>query len=385
MKRTCITCGEDISHKRIDARFCTDACRKYFARHGSRIPERPRVADPEDLAAGLIVPNRPVLPGLSGAESADKPDKPGQVRTISQDSSPPAARSGMASAAKVMESAYRKSGDAKEAFALGVASVGLGALDKFLDRRFSSAAGSDPRNVAPSIRMDSAPPKEEEKLEVLAPGDLQPLTEEKRVFRDDAWCDFLGQIATPFKLLVWGLPGSGKSIFALRFINALSSELTCLYIADEEAPQSVTFRSRLKPTIPGDRELSIIPRLPRSGLEWADVLGSGWSARDVVVYDSITTMNLTPSAVDDAIATALEEFKRELQTTGRHLNEAIRLTDFKIKTSNVWIAHAQKDGRTYLGDAAWAHDADIVIRCDGGMATTLKNRYGQSGRRIQIL
>ena len=38
--RFCLTCGADISTKRADARFCGEACRKYFKRKGTRIRSR---------------------------------------------------------------------------------------------------------------------------------------------------------------------------------------------------------------------------------------------------------------------------------------------------------------------------------------------------------
>ena len=53
-------------------------------------------------------------------------------------------------------------------------------------------------------------------------------------------------------------------------------------------------------------------------------------------------------------------------------------------TSLIWITHAQKDGRGYIGESSGAHEADIVVRCDEGEATTLKNRFGPAGTSFTI-
>lgn len=385
MKRLCLTCGDDISHKRIDARYCSDACRKYFSRHGSRLPERPRTADDVTSEKGIFVPKLSDVTAFSGDESNKTADKPGLARITAHHSSPRAVSTPMPSASKVMESAYRKSGNTREALLLSAASVGISALDKFLDRRLSTPAGPSPTDARHSVRPDS-PPSQDDAVEVFTPSNLEPRAEDERALLDSGWFDFLGPISTPFKLLVWGPPGSGKSTFALKLVEALSSDLTCLYVADEEHPRSATFRSRLDRTISSSADLSIISRLPRNGLEWAEALGKGWSARDVVVYDSITTMGLTPRAVRSAIEATLDELHRDLHVNGdeSHVDQAMRLLGFRDKTSHIWIAHAQKDGRAYLGDAVWAHNADIVVRCDAGKAATMKNRFGPAERMIEI-
>ena len=54
------------------------------------------------------------------------------------------------------------------------------------------------------------------------------------------------------------------------------------------------------------------------------------------------------------------------------------------QTSLIWITHAQKDGKAYLGESSWAQEADIVVRCDEGQAVTQKNRFGVAGHMISI-
>jgi hypothetical protein len=40
------------------------------------------------------------------------------------------------------------------------------------------------------------------------------------------------------------------------------------------------------------------------------------------------------------------------------------------------IAHDDKAERTYRGPSDFAHDAEVWVRVEGGIATTMKNHFG---------
>ena len=58
--------------------------------------------------------------------------------------------------------------------------------------------------------------------------------------------EFLGKISYPFKVLVWGLPGEGKSTFCMKLADEISKEYGSLYIMSEESLNSDTFMDKNK-------------------------------------------------------------------------------------------------------------------------------------------
>ena len=198
----------------------------------------------------------------------------------------------------------------------------------------------------------------------------------------EVWRDLLGEITHPFKMLVWGLPGSGKSTFALKLLDVLNTTTPTLYVSGEEALDSATLISRVRRTMQHPQHTLMIDRVPESVEDWYSV---GWveqaeKFRRAVAFDSLTALGLTPFHHRDSLQTLLDE-SRQKSIGFTRLATLLLMSE---QTSLVWITHAQKDGKAYLGESSWAHEADIVVRCDEGQATTLKNRFGTSGSTLTI-
>lgn len=62
-------------------------------------------------------------------------------------------------------------------------------------------------------------------FEVLCADALASPAGERSVDLDPPFGAFLGEIAMPFKMLIWGPPGSGKSTLALRMVDAMPESI----------------------------------------------------------------------------------------------------------------------------------------------------------------
>ncbi|WP_139255081.1 hypothetical protein [Hymenobacter psychrophilus] len=201
---------------------------------------------------------------------------------------------------------------------------------------------------------------------------------------------FLGELIHPFQMLIWGLPGSGKSTMSMIMANQMASFRKVLYISGEEDLSSATLRQKQARTITRPDRFVFANRLPNSRVEWRQLLfpgatgqtsgqlagnralpanrllaGSGQSTGQsaggylelrTIVYDSITVLGIHPFHVK---ATAND----------------CQMPMFRQHISHIFISHAHKDGKEYRGDGSWGHEVDIIIRCHEGVATIQKNRF----------
>jgi hypothetical protein len=146
-----------------------------------------------------------------------------------------------------------------------------------------------------------------------------------------------------------------------------------LYLSAEEGLDSATLRGRLARTLSRAERTLLIEGLPRTVQEWIPVLFTPEGKREAVVVDSLTALGVRPSDVIEG------EFSLE---AGVWVKEIRR---WMLRSGSwIWIAQADKEGRAYRGEACWAHEADAVVRCAEGFATTTKNRFGPAGRTFSI-
>lgn len=179
----------------------------------------------------------------------------------------------------------------------------------------------------------------------------------------EAFTKFFGNLHIPFKMLVWGPSGKGKSSFCIKFCNALAiAELPGTYISAEEDPEGDTMQDKIYRNWRGKLTMKFTTALPETLEQWHKLLLKKDAKNEVhlssfyIVYDSVTKMEEKPFLAD-----------RVQKLFGDNLNEAM---------SHIYIAHAEKDGSTYQGDAGWEYEADIVISVDNlGVATMRKNRF----------
>lgn len=173
---------------------------------------------------------------------------------------------------------------------------------------------------------------------------------------------FFGNFHIPFRMLIWGKSGQGKSSFCLKFCQALGLVLPGTYISAEEDPQGVTMQDKILLNCKGKLNMRFVNWLPSTKEKWHELVfrkdekGQTRLNSFYVVYDSISKMEQKPGLADRV---------QKLIDTG-NFNEAL---------SHIYIAHAENDGSTYIGDAGWEYEADIVIRVHGGIAYMMKNRF----------
>ena len=183
--------------------------------------------------------------------------------------------------------------------------------------------------------------------------------------------EFLGKISYPFKMLVWGLPGEGKSTFCMKLADEIAREYSALYIMAEESLNSDSLQDKKRRVLHNDRlrKVAFVNRLPVLEQEWKGLLLEEKDKSKVnystLFYDSVTKMDITPFYIDQAAG-------------------LYKMNYFKELLSHVFVTHAHKDGTMYRGDGSWAHEVDVVIRCKQGIAYIEKNRFGIVGKEFRI-
>uniref|UniRef100_UPI0039C74034 hypothetical protein n=1 Tax=Umezakia ovalisporum TaxID=75695 RepID=UPI0039C74034 len=183
----------------------------------------------------------------------------------------------------------------------------------------------------------------------------------------------LGDITLPFQVLIWGLPGQGKSTFSLKLASELSKFAGVLIVAGEEDIESNTFSKRIGSTIEKEnlKHIKAVSRLP-NGAEWLSALDRSIDQKEMrfVVYDSINVLGLIPNHA-------------------KSLNENPILALKTKGLGHIYISQAQKDGKAYMGNAAWGHEVDVIIKVVEGKAIIEKNRFatdefGKAGSQFSI-
>lgn len=153
----------------------------------------------------------------------------------------------------------------------------------------------------------------------------------------------LGDVADGFHLVIWGVPGSGKSTFALGLANALADVGPTLYVSAEEGA-GATMQERL-------RRVGAAKNLFISGAGSVEQVRAAIADGDFrfVVLDSVDTLR---ASVED-----VEHVKQSFPEVGL-----------------ISIHQATKLGQM-RGSLEYAHNADVIVKVESGKAETTKNRY----------
>lgn len=173
--------------------------------------------------------------------------------------------------------------------------------------------------------------------------------------------EFIGEIAGQrLSILLYGLPGSGKSSFALKFADKLAEKHRILYVCAEEGSEAETVKIKLE-TIEGKNLENIILEntLFIAGLK--EIV----KKRKVkhVIIDSITYMEFKP--VD------------------------VKLLKKEVPGILVMVNHSTKEDK-YKGDSSVGHEIDIELHAEKDEKTerrtirTRKNRFGTSGEEYVL-
>lgn len=150
---------------------------------------------------------------------------------------------------------------------------------------------------------------------------------------------FFGQPSTNAHYMIYGLPKGGKSTFALHFAKYLADNFgSVLYVASEEG-FSATLQQKVKTFGLNSRNLHFSNyREAQPIIQMAD---SG--EFDFLFIDSVNYIKISPEEIEEIKA--------------RNPNISI-----------ITIQQATKDGN-YKGDTSYAHNCDIVVVVDRGIAT----------------
>ena len=160
---------------------------------------------------------------------------------------------------------------------------------------------------------------------------------------------FLGRPEFPFRMMVHGGPGSGKTTFALQLANSLAAHngKRVLFVSSEEGI--------------GQKLQAKIERLGlRSpSLYYASILPDNYADYDAIFIDSVISLGLTAEAL------------RTLYRAAPH-------------AAFVVINQDTKDGKA-RGSLELMHDVDISCRCENLTASLEKNRYGDTSKNFAII
>lgn len=174
-----------------------------------------------------------------------------------------------------------------------------------------------------------------------------------------------GGIVKGSLVLIGGDPGIGKSTILLQVCQNLGNQIKILYVSGEESRRQLKLRAdRLGVTsdilIMTETDIEIIAEEIKS------------SEPDLVIIDSIQTMNLTPLSSSPGSVTQVRECTNLLMRTAKSLEIPIMV-----------VGHVNKDG-AIAGPKVLEHIVDAVLYFEGDrqlsyrILRAVKNRFGST-------
>lgn len=168
------------------------------------------------------------------------------------------------------------------------------------------------------------------------------------------WAEFLGYPAVYFNAVIHGMPGEGKSTFALQFADYLATNCgNVLYVSGEEG-----FSKTLK-----DKIVSV------------NALSEGLFVADYRKYSEMKTQ-INPNSFNFI-------FLDSLDTLNMGTEELREFRGINDNTALITISQSTKDGKI-RGSNEIVHDADIVVKVENGVAFTTKNRFKEKNQRFEV-
>ena len=161
--------------------------------------------------------------------------------------------------------------------------------------------------------------------------------------------EFLGAVPGRFLMLLYGLPGGGKSTFALQFADKISTRKRMLYYSAEEESDSYSIWAKVRENNIDNPNI-IVHEPDTNGRNVYDIVEKqkNFLCGNIVI-DSISVMKLKERDI--------EFFKK------------------KARGIKILVCHSTKDNK-YKGTSDIGHLVDVVIKVDEGIATPDKNRFG---------
>lgn len=170
----------------------------------------------------------------------------------------------------------------------------------------------------------------------------------------DKWNTLFGNPAANAYIIIFAVAGEGKSTLAIQFAKYLSENHgKTLFISGEEGI-SKTLMDKFINTNSISASLHVVEL--KSSVEIFRVVQPG--TYRFIFLDSLQHLNITAGKM-------------------RELREKYKTTAF------VSISQSTKGG-LIRGSAEHAHDADIVVEIEKGLATTTKNRFKEKGTTFNV-
>jgi len=171
---------------------------------------------------------------------------------------------------------------------------------------------------------------------------------------DERWSEFIGNPSANFHCVVHGLSGHGKSTFCIMFAKYLADNHgTVLYISGEEGI-SKTLQDKF-----------LINECTSQDLHVVDVR----HYEDIVKYVPLQSYNFI--------------FIDSLNTMKIDATKLKSIKEIFKGSAFITISQATKDGNM-RGSYEIVHDADIAVKVEEGLATTIKNRFKHTGKVFSV-
>ena len=154
------------------------------------------------------------------------------------------------------------------------------------------------------------------------------------------WKDLIGNPSKPFHIMIYGLPGSGKSTQSVNFVKYMANEhnFKVLFLSKEEGVSN-TIQEKFNRLNAFHSNVYITADMP-----------DDLSYFDLLVIDSVNEMNMSPDDI------------RKIQETYPNLS--------------TWqIFKATKEGK-FLGQSDFGHLCQTELVCEDGFCQAHKNRFG---------
>lgn len=175
-----------------------------------------------------------------------------------------------------------------------------------------------------------------------------------------------GGIVKGSTVLLSGDPGIGKSTILLQICGMLDRRYSILYVSGEESARQLKLRAKRLHV--DNEQLMIMAETDVQGVvEYIRV-----NEPDLVVVDSIQTMNISELSSSSGSVTQVRECTNMLMRTGKALDIPI-----------IIVGHVNKDG-AIAGPKVMEHIVDTVLYFEGDrnhsyrMLRAIKNRYGST-------
>lgn len=150
------------------------------------------------------------------------------------------------------------------------------------------------------------------------------------------WKQLIGSPSEPFKIMIYGKAGNGKSSCALQLAQYLATlGKRVLYVSDEEKI-SYTLQEKMKRFNIAHRNLFVIDKMPNDTTSY-----------DVIFIDSVNSIGYEPEDL-------------------RKLDKG---------QSWVYVFQTTKEGN-FRGSQEFEHDVDVSIEVEKFKADSIKNRFG---------